>query len=394
MFYKRSILPALQAHMTKKQVTVLTGMRRTGKTTLLKYLMEQSDVPQKMFFDLERLDNRELFSEKNYETIVYALTQRGIQFSEKVLIGMDEIQLVPNLPSVIKYLYDHYDIKFILTGSSSYYLKNHFEESMAGRKKIFEVYPLRFGELLDFIGVPYPAVESTPFNRPFLHAEYQRLHPYYESFIQFGGFPEVVLSESEADKKDLIADILSSYINFDIASVMDFKKSETAYKLIKLLATRIGSKVDISKLASMAGLSRHSLENYLQLFEQSYLIQTIPVSSASPDREIVKAKKLYFLDNGIASLAAELGSGAKFENAIFNQLRNWGAVSYYSMKSGQEIDFILDRKIAVEVKETAALTDLNHTARLAQNLDIETCYVVARHPTNVFEGFYWGGGIF
>ncbi|MFZ4475497.1 MAG: ATP-binding protein [Saprospiraceae bacterium] len=394
MFYKRSILPALQAHMTKKQVTVLTGMRRTGKTTLLKYLMEQSDVPQKIFFDLERLDNRELFSEKNYETIVYALTQRGIQFSEKVLIGMDEIQLVPNLPSVIKYLYDHYDIKFILTGSSSYYLKNHFEESMAGRKKIFEVYPLRFGELLDFIGVPYPAVESTPFNRPFLHAEYQRLHPYYESFIQFGGFPEVVLSESEADKKDLIADILSSYINFDIASVMDFKKSETAYKLIKLLATRIGSKVDISKLASMAGLSRHSLENYLQLFEQSYLIQTIPVSSASPDREIVKAKKLYFLDNGIASLAAELGSGAKFENAIFNQLRNWGAVSYYSMKSGQEIDFILDRKIAVEVKETAALTDLNHTARLAQNLDIETCYVVARHPTNVFEGFYWGGGIF
>jgi predicted AAA+ superfamily ATPase len=394
MFYKRSILPALQAHMTKKQVTVLTGMRRTGKTTLLKYLMEQSDVPQKMFFDLERLDNRELFSEKNYETIVYALTQRGIQFSEKVLIGMDEIQLVPNLPSVIKYLYDHYDIKFILTGSSSYYLKNHFEESMAGRKKIFEVYPLRFGELLDFIGVPYPAAEFTPFNRPFLHAEYQRLHPYYESFIQFGGFPEVVLSESEADKKDLIADILSSYINFDIASVMDFKKSETAYKLIKLLATRIGSKVDISKLASIAGLSRHSLENYLQLFEQSYLIQTIPVSSASPDREIVKAKKLYFLDNGIASLAAELGSGAKFENAIFNQLHHWGAVSYYSMKSGQEIDFILDRKIAVEVKETAALTDLHHTTRLAQNLDIETCYVVARHPTNVFEGFYWGGGIF
>lgn len=394
MFYKRSILPALQAHMTKKQVTVLTGMRRTGKTTLLKYLMEQSDVPQKIFFDLERLDNRELFSEKNYETIVYALTQRGIQFSEKVLIGMDEIQLVPNLPSVIKYLYDHYDIKFILTGSSSYYLKNHFEESMAGRKKIFEVYPLRFGELLDFIGVPYPAADSTPFNRPFLNAEYQRLHPYYESFIQFGGFPEVVLSENEADKKDLIADILSSYINFDIASVMDFKKSETAYKLIKLLATRIGSKVDISKLASMAGLSRHSLENYLQLFEQSYLIQTIPVSSASPDREIVKAKKLYFLDNGIASLAAELGSGAKFENAIFNQLRHWGAVSYYSMKSGQEIDFILDRKIAVEVKETAALTDLHHTARLAQNLDIETCYVVARHPTNVFEGFYWGGGIF
>ncbi len=136
-------MPDLTAHLVKKQVTVLTGMRRTGKTTLLKRLMVLSDIRQKVFFDLERIDYRELFSEKNYEAIVYALTQRGINMQEKVLIGIDEIQLVPNLPSVVKYLYDQYDIKFILTGSSSYYLKNKFEESMAGRKKIFEVYPLK-----------------------------------------------------------------------------------------------------------------------------------------------------------------------------------------------------------------------------------------------------------
>ncbi|MFQ5447017.1 MAG: AAA family ATPase, partial [Saprospiraceae bacterium] len=146
MFYPRNILPALEEHLGKKQITVLTGMRRTGKTTLLKKLMEVSGIRQKVFFDLERIDNREFFSEKNYETIIYALTQRGIDFSEKVLIAIDEIQLVPNLPSVVKYLYDTYDIKFILTGSSSYYLKNRFQESLAGRKKIFEIYPLNFNE--------------------------------------------------------------------------------------------------------------------------------------------------------------------------------------------------------------------------------------------------------
>ena len=126
-----------------------------SSTTLLKQLMDVSTVKQKVYFDLERIDNRLLFSQENYETIIAALTQRGIDFSRKVLIAIDEIQLVPNLPSVIKYLYDNYDIKFLLTGSSSYYLKNRFNESLAGRKQIFEIYSLTFGELLVFKGIVF-----------------------------------------------------------------------------------------------------------------------------------------------------------------------------------------------------------------------------------------------
>jgi uncharacterized protein len=140
LFKSRNIYPALKAHLLKKQVTVITGMRRTGKTTLVKQLMGESAMKQQAYFDLERIDNRLLFSEQNYDYIVLALKQRGLDFSGRVLIGIDEIQLVPNLPSVVKYLYDNYDIKFILTGSSSYYLKNAFQESLAGRKQIFELY--------------------------------------------------------------------------------------------------------------------------------------------------------------------------------------------------------------------------------------------------------------
>jgi hypothetical protein len=393
MLYKRDISPILEAHLPNKQVTVLTGMRRTGKTTLLKHLMALSEIRQKLFFDLERIDYRELFAEKNYEAIVYALTQRGINFSEKVLLGLDEIQLVPNLPSVVKYLYDHYDIKFILTGSSSYYLKNHFEESLAGRKKIFDIYPLSFGEMLTFKEVPHlPAVPNFT-EIPFVSAEYERLKHYYEEFIEFGGFPEVVLSPKANDKRDYIADILSSYINRDIATVMDFKKSEEAYKLIKLLAIRVGSKLEISKISMLTGMSRHTLENYLSLFEQSYLLRTIPVLANSPDREIVKARKMYFLDNGIASLSAELGSGARFENAVFNQLKHYGDLAYYALKTGHEIDFVLDKSKAFEVKETAVESDLKYTSALSKKLGIERNYVIGRIPKRVFEGFIWGGFI-
>ena len=392
MFYQRNIFPELKDHLQTKQVTVLTGMRRTGKTTLVKQLMTVSPIRQKIYFDLERIDNRELFSEKNYDNIILALTQRGIIFSEKVLIAIDEIQLVPNLPSVIKYLYDTYDIKFLLTGSSSYYLKNRFNESLAGRKKIFDIYPLTFNELLRFKGIEMRRL--TEFSeQPFIAATYEQLKNYYDEYINYGGFPEVVLTDKISDKTDLIQDILSSYINLDIASISDFKKSSDCYKLIKLLAVRIGTKLDISKLTNFTSLSRAAVENYLELFEQSYLIRTIPVTSNSPDREIVKAKKIYFLDNGIAAVSAELSSGSKFENAVFNQLNHYGDISYYQLKTGNEIDFILNKNTAFEVKEAAYDNDLRNLKKLAKNLNIENCFVIGRHPNNLFDGFLWGGFI-
>ncbi len=390
MFVVRSVYSQLKAHLTKRQITVLTGMRRTGKTTLVKQLIADSTIQQKLYIDLERIDNRILWTETNYETIIQALTQRGLRFDEPVLIALDEIQLVPNLPSVLKYLYDTYTIKFIVTGSSAYYLKNQFTESLAGRKKLFDIYPLDFGELLTFRGIRATSMgwqESAHFMR----AEYERLKGYYEEYILFGGFPEVVLAEATADKQDLLSDILSAYINFDILTQADIRDPANLYKLIKLLAVRIGTKLDISKLTSLVGLSRPTVANYLDLLEQSYLIRTVPVLANNPDREIVKARKLYFLDNGIASLAGDMGSGARFENAVFNQLIHRGGVAYYQLKTGREIDFVVDKTIGLEVKETAAEGDLKQVQTLGQNLALTQHYVVGRHPLRTFDGYIWGG---
>ena len=391
-FYSRNIYSSLSDHLNQKQITVLTGMRRTGKTTLVKQLMQDSDLGQKYYFDLERMDNRSLFSEPNYETIIYALTQRGANFDERILIAIDEIQLVPNLPSVLKYLYDTYDIKFIVTGSSAYYMKNMFSESLAGRKKLFEVYPLSFTELLSFNGM---AISSLSLEKAgmFVRSEYERLKNYYETYINYGGFPEVVLSASITDKKDMIQDIISSYINFDIALLSDIRNPANLYKLMRLLAVRVGTKLDVSKLTSLTGISRPTVENYLDLLEQSYLIRTIPVLSNSPDREITKARKVYFLDNGIAAASADAGSGSLFENAVFNQLLHHGDLAYYQLKTGKEIDFILNRKMCFEVKETATEADLKSLNAISGNIGIRDNHVIGRHPAKLFEGYIWGGFI-
>ncbi len=391
MYFKRKIFNSLEKHLSVKQVTVLTGMRRTGKTTLVKQLMEVSDIEHKLFFDLEKLDHRELFSHKNYDITIKELEKEGVDFSKKVMICIDEIQLLPNIPSVIKYLYDHYNIKFIVTGSSSYYIKNKFQESMAGRKKIFEIYPLDFGEYLSFNKIKYKPLSNLEDIENSYHTAIS-LQFEYENYCTFGGFPEVVLTKSISEKKDLLQDILSSYINIDLIQIADIKKIPELRNIIKLLAARIGSKLDISKIANAVNLSRQTVDNYIYLLENTYFIKTIPVYSLNADREIVKARKVYFLDTGIASQFAELSSGSRLENTVFNQLHHFGELSYYQLKTGQEIDFIIDKKVAFEVKETAQEIDYKKLMNLAKKINIEKGFVLGKNNAN-FESFVWAGMI-
>lgn len=406
--YPRKLYPWLKEHLSKKQMTVITGMRRTGKTTLLKQLLADISSHNKIYIDLERIDNREIFSEKNYEAVIYALRQRGLDVKEKVYVGLDEIQLVKGLPSVLKYLYDNYEMKFILTGSSSYYLKDLFTESLAGRKKVFELYPLDFGEFLTFKEIPYlhdlqVTVEAEAdvgaglalpfFKRPFSSTEYERLKDYYEEFIAYGGFPEVALTSVTQEKKDMLSDILSSYINIDVKTLADFRNQENLYKLMKMLAARSGSRLDYVKLSRLTGISRITVYNYIEFLEKTYIIRRIPVLAKNPDREIVKAQKLYFYDNGILNLLADVSSGAKFENALFMQLHHWGKLSYYALKTGREIDFILDQRLALEAKESPTKLDKEALSKLADGAGIKAFRLIGRYPIPHFKDYIWGGEI-
>lgn len=390
-FKERLIYPELKDHLSKKQITVITGLRRTGKTTLVRKLMEAFKSSNSYYVDLERLDNRDLFSEKNYENIIVALSSRGLDFRKKVLLAIDEVQLLPDIASVIKYLYDNYNIKFLITGSSSYYIKNLFSESLAGRKKVFDLYTLSFREFLGFKGVSFKPPEVI--GRKFISAEYERLKNYYEEFVRYGGFPEVALSNNISDKKDIVNDILSSYLNIDIKNISDIRDQKNLHNLLKMLAARAGTRLDYSKLSLLTGISRPSVYNYLDLLENTFVITRVPVLSRNPDREIVKAPKIFINDNGLLNQLAEVSSGLQFENAVFNQLKFYGKLQYYSLKTGKEIDFILNSKTAIEVKETATAQDLSRIKNLSLNINISRVFVVSRLPSPGFRDFIWGGDL-
>ena len=123
MFIERRIHKSIENHLKERSITVITGMRRVGKTTLIKKILEDIQSANKAYVDLEKITNRVIFDEKNYDNVLVLLAQDfNVSFKEKAYIAIDEIQLSPNITSVLKYLYDHNDIKFIVTGSSSFYI--------------------------------------------------------------------------------------------------------------------------------------------------------------------------------------------------------------------------------------------------------------------------------
>ncbi len=392
----REIFEKLMQHASKKQVTVITGMRRVGKSTAVKYLLQNLKHPNSLYLDCERVEIRILFNKPDYESVKESLELMGIDFSKASLIALDEIQLVENLPSFIKYLYDTYKVKFIVTGSSSYYLENQFSESLAGRKRIFEMYPLSFKEFLQFKEIWSDKFQKYSW-QPFNSAWYQLAKEWYKEYMIFGGFPEVVLEPLKDDKEEMLHDIINSYIELDVKLLADYSVSEDLYKLIKLLAARSGNKVEYSKLSSVSGINRNKITAYLQLLEYTYLIYQVSPFTKNIDKEISQQKKLYFSDIGILNVLAgkQLSSGQLFENMIATQLASAGALNYYQKKTGQEIDFILNEDTAIEAKETPLQQSVNLLKQRAASIKIKKQFLIGHNPPKSgFKEFIWGGCIF
>jgi len=389
----RRIYPELEKHLSKKQVTVITGMRRVGKSTALKYLVNKAETSNKVYLDLERIENQNMFAHNSYTDIERSIELLGFDFTQPGIIAIDEIQMSKNSSSVIKSLYDNYGTKFIVTGSSSFYIKNHFSESLAGRKKIFEMYPLDFEEFLTFKNQNTKLIQKEKWNT-FLPTYYQLYKSLYEEYIQFGGFPEVVLADTAQEKTDYLKDVLNAHIELDIKLLGDLNSSDSLYKLIFLLANRVGSKIDYSKIGSLLGINRVKVKEYILLLEHTFLIKNIKPFTKGIDKEISKQEKVYFTDTGLLQICGQQSSGAIFENAIATQLSQIGEVNYYEKSSGTEIDFILNKTIAIEVKETPSDFDFKTLERRAKPLELTKSLLIGRHPApSGYANFIWGGAV-
>lgn len=367
-------------YMPLKEIIVITGMRRTGKSWLLKMIYDSISSTNKLMLDIENPLDKAIFEENDYKNIIKKFSDLGIKSSEKCYIFLDEIQSFPDIVKPIKYLYDHFDIKFIVTGSSSFYLKNLFPESLAGRKLEVELFPLDFDEFLYFKG----QISNLDFSfKNILEISpsillYEKRIKWFDEYNTYGGFPQVVLAETNEIKKVYLRDIFKSYFQTDLLQLSNIRNISHLRNLIILLAARVGNKVDISRLASEIGITRETVYNYMAFLSGSYFFHFVTRYGKNSDNEVSSTNKVYICDNGIANELIRLSDGQLLENTVYLNLRKYGKTQYYSDKNQKEIDFVLpEHQLSIEVKRNAIETDVIRLNKFSEAIGIIHSRVVS-----------------
>jgi len=381
--FKRALFHTIASQLQHKNALVITGMRQVGKTTLMKQLA--AVWPGKhVWFDFDNPLDQMLFESNDFRLIHNDLQRLAeAKEGERFLVCIDEIQNFPEITKSIKYLIDHFGLKFIVTGSSNYYLRNLFPESLSGRKFLFVLHPLSYREYLHFNSLlPESALKPDFEEAASVHSPYaiHKRKELYDQYMEFGGFPEVALTKDFATKRMILRNIFASFFEKDIKVFSELKDIKELRDLIILLGPRNGNILDVTRLASELGINRVKTYNYLEFLEGTFFLRLIPKYTQSVDRSVAGGKKVYFTDTGMLSLITKTTTGQLLETTVANQLQHYGTLSYYNKRNTAEIDFILNDEIALEVKNKAIEPDIRKLEKLAEKLSIPTFYVVSNTP--------------
>lgn len=380
---KRLLFFEVLKYVEHKNALVITGMRQVGKTTLLKQVFEHIGPKPKLWFDFDNPLDQKIFEDIEYRNIYARLCDMSaLPKHGRLHVFIDEIQNFPEITKVIKYLIDHYGVKFFVTGSSNFYLKNIFPESLSGRKFLYDLPPFSFGEYLYFHDKldldAALAAEPSLFLSVQTITQFKEREVEYAQYLRHGGFPEVVLSSGEELKMQVLKNIFTSFFEKDLRLLSDYTDVRELRDLILLLVPRVGSMIDVTKLASELGVSRPKIYAYLEFLQGVFFIRLVPKFSKSIDRSIAAGKKVYFTDTGLLRALGDVNDAQLFENAVINQLSRYGAVSFYHKRNAAEIDAVLNKKIAFEVKIKGDEQDFQKLDRLAKELEIESGRVISR----------------
>ena len=383
---KRLLFDNIAEQIKHKNALVITGMRQVGKTTLMRQIFESMPNEPKLWFDFENPFDQKIFEDIEYRNIYTRLEQMANIRNKRLYIFIDEIQNFPEITKVIKYLTDHYQVKFFVTGSSNFYLKNLFPESLSGRKFLYNLNPLNFKEYLYFQNKisreeaqEISLKKSLDKNNIFI---YKKLELDYENYIQFGGFPEVILTYDVKTKEQILKNIFTSFFEKDLKILSDYKDIREIRDLILLLAPRVGSTLDISKIASELGVNRVKIYNYLEFLQGTFLIYLLPKFSRSIDRTVASGKKVYFTDTGLLNMISKISEAQVLENAVLNQLLSYGNLSFYNKKNTAEIDAILNKEIALEIKTQGTEKDYKKLKNITNSLKIKKQYIISKTFVN------------
>lgn len=356
MIIERDLTHKIQRYLDQDEILLLIGARQAGKTTLLHQIEDGLKKQERPchFLNLEDPDYLSLLnaSPKNLLKIF------PFNLQQQTFVLVDEIQYLKNPSNFLKYFYDEYHgkIKIIASGSSAFYLDKKFQDSLAGRKRIFYVLTLSFREFLRF--KQETALAQADFDTLSL-SEKEKIDLYYYEYLIYGGYPRVVLAPLSS-KEEILADLTYSYIKKDVLEA-NIRQDEAFFKLFKILAGQVGNLVNTSELAATLSLSKTAIENYLYVMQKSFHLRLIRPFSKNIRKELTKMPKVYFLDLGLrnflvrnfASYEQRADRGSLLENAVYRELLgkyDFEEIRFWRTSAKNEIDFLVGERAALEVK--------------------------------------------
>ncbi len=359
--YLTQITPFLE----RKEIIILKGIRRSGKSTIMKQLMawlikeKNATLDGLLYINLE--DYR-LIDSLNFELLEQLLqSNKG---NGRFYVFIDEVQLIPKWE---KWVRTHYDqnkgIKFIISGSCASLLDKEYATALTGRNVTFQIKPLSFEEFI-------------------LFKDHKKPKAFLDEYLNYGGFPEVALEENDEIKKKLLQQYMDDILNKDIINRHNIRDARQVYLLAKYLTSNVGQKTSFNKIAKAFGLSVDTVMRFVQFMVDAYLIVEVPYHSYSVKVKYDKTKlpKYYIADNGLINIMDMQFSknlDKKYENAVFIRLNEKFDLTYW--QDEKEVDFVFENTGLnvtatddVPVREWAGLTCLRETDKNIKALILVT----------------------
>ncbi|MCH9740321.1 MAG: ATP-binding protein, partial [Epsilonproteobacteria bacterium] len=271
-------------------------------------------------------------------------------------IFIDEFQYAKMGGKHLKYIYDTTDKKIFISGSSAMELSINAVKYLVGRIFVFNLYSFSFGEFLRVKDERLYALYSKT-NENISTPISQKIYSYLDEYITYGGYPRVILSQNNEEKREVLKNLLSIYLLRDIKEIAKITDETKMYKLLKALSLQIGNVVVYSELSKLIGINSVQLKEYLSVFEKAFLTKTISPFFTNKQLEIVKNPEIFFFDMGLrnviiknfSTLEDRVDKGAMLENFVFRELVEEN-LKYYRTKNGAEVDFIIDDSTPLEIK--------------------------------------------
>ncbi len=271
---ERAVLNQFETKVLPNKVLLLLGARRVGKTELIKKYLEKTPKEDYLQLNGEDIEDANLLktrSVSNYKRLL----------ANTKLLVIDEAQNIPDIGLILKLIVDTIDgIKVIATGSSVFDLSNKLGEPLVGRKNTILLFPFAQMEFAK-------------------HENYRETTQKLEERLLFGSYPELEQYTNWNDKINYIKEIINSYLLKDILIFEGIKQADKILDLLKLIAFQVGQEVSLQELARQLGISKNTVESYLDLLSKVFVIYKVPGFSRNLRKEITKSNRWYFYDNGI-----------------------------------------------------------------------------------------------